>query len=160
MVSSKEMKLTVGVVAQERPSASRWADTVWSPIAVIGATSGLQPGAVMREGPEGTTYFMGVSEVYFHRTEAMAYLQNMEASKPGLYVVLRKGRAPGRPPLAWHLHTVTASPYDVQDFSDCGDDIVERVAMPPAIAAAVRDFIHAHPDQLQQKKKHRRNRSG
>ncbi|MDN3719361.1 DUF3305 domain-containing protein [Roseibium salinum] len=129
---------------RKRRAASLWIDYVWSPTAVVEAPARMAPGAIMHQGQAETTYFMGLAEICCHRAETEAYLQNLESSAPGLYVVLRKGAAKGNS-LPWHIHTVTASPYEAQACCDSDEDIVERVAMPPRISAAVRTFIKAHP---------------
>ena len=35
----------------------------------------------------------------------------------------------------------TASPYEAQDYTDSGEEIVEKVMMPPGLVAWVRDFV-------------------
>ena len=39
---------------------------------------------------------------------------------------------------------VTASPYEAQDYADSGEEIVEKVPMPPGLVAWVRDFVERH----------------
>ena len=39
---------------------------------------------------------------------------------------------------------VTASSYEAQDYHDAGDDIIEKIAMPEAVAAFVQAFVEEH----------------
>ena len=65
------------------------------------------------------------------------HLHGLQAEIPSVYVILRVGT--GEAPLDVVL--VTASPYEAQDYTDSGEEIVEKVAMPPALRVLVRDFV-------------------
>ena len=53
---------------------------------------------------------------------------------PAIYVVMRDGD-----PLEVLL--VTASPYEAQDYTDSGEEVVEKVVMPPLLKSFVQDFV-------------------
>ena len=73
---------------------------------------------------------------------------------PCIYVVLRESRVE---PLEVVL--VTASPYEAQDYTDSGEEIVEKVPMPDGLIAWVRDFVEAfHQDEAFVKRKRDKKR--
>ncbi len=44
---------------------------------------------------------------------------------------------------------VTASPYEAQDYTDSGEEIVEKVPMPAGLIAWVREFVEEfHEDEV------------
>jgi len=74
---------------------------------------------------------------------------------PSLYVVMRE--AAGDPPLEVVL--VTASPYEAQDYTDSGEEIVEKVPMPHGLVAWVREFVEDfHQDEVFVKRRRDRTR--
>lgn len=150
----KELRIAVGVIAEKRRASSPWADAVWVPTAVIEGPVSFKPGEVLRSGETATAYFLGFEEIYCHHKETEAYVHNFESRAPALYIVLRRDEE-GEHPLPWFVHSVTASPYEAQDYGDSAEDIVERVQMPPAIADAIRAFIDAHHVEVEFKKRKR-----
>lgn len=146
--------MAVGVIAEKRRAASRWADDIWVPTAVIEGPVSFRTGEVLRSSETATAYFIGFGEIYCHHRETEAYIHNFESRWPALYVVLRRDEE-GTHPLPWFLHAVTASPYEAQDYCDPAEDIVERVQMPPSVEAALRAFIDAHHVDVEFKKRKR-----
>ncbi|UUP15699.1 DUF3305 domain-containing protein [Nitratireductor thuwali] len=143
----RELTILVGVLAECRQSVSRWAKDYWIPVGVTPSATGFSAGDVLVSDERMTRYFMGAAELTCHAAETEAYVHNFNSQAPALFVVLRRN-ADGTHPLPWFVHTVTASPYLAQDFEDVGEDIVERVAMPPEIARAIMDFTeHFHKEE-------------
>lgn len=151
---ARELTIIVGVLAEQRKSASRWASDYWIPVGIMPAPQGLDTGDVIFRDETATRYFMGVAELTCHAAETEAYVHNFNSRTPAIYVVLRRD-TDGETPLPWFVHTVTASPYLAQDFEDCAEDIVERVAMPPEIADAIREFTDAYHTEETFKKRRR-----
>jgi len=151
---SRELIITVGVIAEKRKSTSQWADDYWIPTAVIDSHVHQQPGELMRQTDNASIYFMGFSEIYCHATETEAYVHNFESRVPAVYVVLRHDDE-GEHPLPWYVHAVTVSPYEAQDYSDSSEDIIERVHMPVSIAEAVMNFTDLHHVDVPFKKRKR-----
>ena len=90
-----------------------------------------------------------------HGAETEAYLHGISARVPSLYVVMRE--AAGDPPLEVVL--VTASPYEAQDYTDSGEEIVEKVPMPHGLVAWVREFVEDfHQDEVFVKRRRDRTR--
>ncbi|GAB4282822.1 MAG: hypothetical protein Kow0058_01360 [Roseovarius sp.] len=97
---------------------------------------------ILREQEDGSAlYHAATLDLELHRAEASAYLHGLAANIPSVYVILRETGVP-QPPLDVVL--ITASPYEAQDYADSSEDIVERIAMPAALRAWVREFAEAH----------------
>lgn len=129
--------LPLGVVLRRAPGVTRWARWVWT-------ASGVLPGAgpadwreLRREG-EAVEYHAATLPLDLYGTDTEAYLHELCAKVPSVYVVLRKTDE-GEIPL--EVLTVTVSPYDAQDYSDSGEEMIEKVPMPPALLAWVTDFV-------------------
>ncbi|WP_235911607.1 DUF3305 domain-containing protein [Mesorhizobium xinjiangense] len=153
---SRELKMTVGVLAERRKAVSRWVKEIWVPVGVTPSVSGFSAGDVVVSDDRMTRYFMGLAELTCYAAETEAYVHNFNSRNPALFVVLRRD-ADRSHPLPWYVHCVTASPFQVQEFEDVGEDIIERVAMPPEIAMAIDQFVAVfHKDETF--KKRRRDR--
>lgn len=134
----REITFHLGVAAERRPAASRWADEVWRAVEVC-APLPLEPGAVMaREGATARVW-LGAAPMRCHATDAEIFAENL-AEGGSVYVVLRE-RA-GEPPVA--LHLVSASPHEAQDCEVGAEDLVERLPMPPDVAEALAGFVAQH----------------
>ena len=135
--------MPLGVVLQRRPGVTRWARHSWRATAVLPGAGPADWREIRREG-EVAEFHAATVPLVLHRAETEAYLHNLEARDPSVYVVMRP--VAGDPPLDVAL--VTASPYDAQDYCDSGEEVVERVAMPPPLLAWVGDFVaRLHVDE-------------
>lgn len=153
-MSERELRISVGVIAERRKASSPWADDYWVPVAVVEGEMALAPGDVVRQSEMATAYFMGVSEIYCHASETEAYVYNFDSVTPAVYVVLRRDE---EGPIPWLVHSVTVSPYEAQDYSDSAEDIIERVQMPESLTQALSDFIDRHHVEQPFKKRKRRD---
>lgn len=149
----RELKITVGVLAEKRVPRSKWIDELWVPVAVMSGRTEFTPGTEIMRGEGFTRYFMGHAEIFCHATETEAYVHNLESAEPALFVVLRKDEDG---PLQWMVHTVTASPYEAQDYEDSAEDLIERVVMPHDVLQALIDFVEAHHVEHVFKKRRRK----
>lgn len=137
----KEISQSVSVIVERRPAKSRWADWIWVPAEVIPGSSSAEPFTKLEETADGIQrYFMGSMNVVLHRKETEAYILNMAGDRV-LYVVLRCGDVEGQPV---SLHTVTASPYEAQDYLDSGEEIVEALPIPQQVGELVEAFCAYH----------------
>ena len=141
-MNSWTVTMPVGVVVRQAPGVTKWALRIWRAVAVI-------PGApqadwvVMRREGDTVDFHAGTLPLTLHRSETEAYLTAISCDVPKLYVVMRTPLHDSETrPL--DLLTVTASPYEAQDYTDNGEDIVEPVAMPPAMIAWIQSFIDKH----------------
>lgn len=85
-----------------------------------------------------TTYLAGTRPLRLFRGETVGYRYNLSQLVPMVYIVLRRADGDAKRPLR-PFH-VTVCPAEAQDYLD-GDDLVEAVPMPPAIAGWVQDFV-------------------
>lgn len=134
--------LPLGIIIRRSPSVSRWVPFSWKVIAVVpGAGSAdWQP---MREEDGVVEFHAATVPLELWRTDTEAYLHGLSARTPTIGVVLREVTDPdAQHPLEVVL--ATASPYETQDYTDSGEELVELVAMPEGLVAYVRDFVNAH----------------
>lgn len=150
--------MMLGVVVERRPVANRWVSAQYLPVAVLpqAGPADWAPLALPEDAPAGLARWHAATvEVELHRSDSEAYLDNLNADRPAVYVVLR----PSEDPDDAHDVTVvgaTLSPFEAQDYLDSGDDIVEPVAIPDQVAAWVRDFVARHHKETPFKKRKRR----
>lgn len=136
--------MPVGVVIRRRPGVTRWAAWDWRAVAVLPGARPADWSEMRREG-EVVEFHAATPTLELHGAETEAYLHNLSAEVPSIYVVLRPGE--GAHPLDVLL--VTASPYEAQDYADSGEEIVEKVAMPHGLVAWIRDFVEEfHEDEV------------
>lgn len=156
MIHNPEMYRTmpIGVVLRKTPGVTRWAAWHWTASAVL---PGAPPAEwrVMRQEEGAVEYHAATVTLELHGAETEAYLQGISAEVPSVFVVMREGT--GADPLEVVL--VTASPYEAQDYTDSGEEIVEKVPMPHGLVAWVRDFVEEyHEDEVFVKRRRDRKR--
>ena len=142
-VDTREASIKLGIVVEKRKSDHPWGDWNWKPVAVLCNPPEAQPWSELISGEGYTRYHAASLPLVLHRKETEALTLNLMLPQPELYVVLRNSedldsKFPYQPLL------VTASSYDAQDYSDAGDDIVEKVEMPEPIAAFIQAFVEEH----------------
>ncbi len=137
----KEISRTVSVMVERRPAASQWVDWIWAPSEILEGEAAAEPFTRLGETADGVDrFFAGSVELVLHRKETEAYRINLAGDRV-LYAVLLADDEAGTP---WMLHAVTASPYEAQDHLDSGDEIVEALPMPQAIAELIEAFCAFH----------------
>jgi hypothetical protein len=129
--------MPLGVVLQRRPGVTRWATWSWTAVAVLPGAGRADWRELRREG-EAVEYHAATCTLELHGADTEAYLQGLSAAIPSIYVVMRRTDE-GENPLDVLL--VTASPFEAQDYTDSGEEIVEKVPMPHGLVAWVRDFV-------------------
>jgi len=143
-VEKREITLPLGIVVEKRKSTHPWGDWIWKPVAVFAGDENVgEPWSPMIEGDDFIRFNAGSLPLELHRKDTEALRINLMLEEPELYVILREdedrgGDFPYRP------YKVTASPYDAQDFTDAGDDIIEKVGMPEVVAAFIQAFVEEH----------------
>jgi len=149
--------IPVGVVVRRTPGVTRWAKHCWT-------VSGILPGAAqaewheLRQEGDAVEYHIATPTLEMHGAETEAYLHGLHSETPSVYVVLRTSEAAET---EWPLElvTITVSPYEAQDYTDSGEEIVERVAMPAQLMNWVWDFVeefHEHEDFVKRKRDKKR----
>ncbi|WP_092077497.1 DUF3305 domain-containing protein [Poseidonocella sedimentorum] len=148
--------MDIGVVIRQSPGVTRWAKWVWRAVALLPG-AGPADWHVMRREGEVTEFHAGTRRVELFRSDCEAYAENLATREPSLFVVMREPQPgqPGAGPL--ELTLVTASPFEAQDYCDSGEEIVEKVPMPPVVRDWVENFVMAH-EAFEPFKKRRRDK--
>ncbi len=139
MISSALAQIPVGVVVERHPARSPWLDFLWRPVAVLAGVPSAAPWTPLGTADGVVSFYAGPAAIELHRTETANYRTNL-ASRPLLWVVLRP--TGGQPAL--ELLLVTADPAEGEALTGAGNDLVEAVPMPAAIAEALAAFVAAH----------------
>jgi len=155
LATEKAIEIPVGVVITRTPGVTRWAKWIWRASAVLPG-AGPATWHLLREENDVKEFHAATLPLTLHRTETEAYREALNSDPPSLWVVLRPDEAPDAPHDV-RPHLVTASAYEAQDYLDSGEEIVERVEMPAALVAWVREFIERHHVEETFKKRKRRN---
>jgi hypothetical protein len=143
--------MQVGVVLERRQIDNPWQEHAWRPVAVIaGAPAVERPRLLMREGPI-ELFHAATLPLDLHPSETEGYRYNLSQAQPSVYVVLRQpeGESEPRPFLA------TMCPYEAQDYSDGGSDMVDAVPAPEPILAWVAEYVERHHVDIPFKKRER-----
>ena len=131
----------LGVVIRRSPGVTRWARWSWRATDVL-------PGAapadwkVLRTEGDATLFHAATRTLTLYPSDTEAYVHELQTRQPSVYAILRQ--VDGRPAAPLDVVAVTASPYEAQDYADSGEELVEKVAMPPAVLAWVTDFVAQH----------------
>ena len=135
--------LPLGIVLRRAPGVTRWARWVWTASAVMPG-AGPADWRVLRSEDEVTEYHAATLTLELHGADADAYLHELNCQQPSVYVILRDEGGDDCP---LEVLTVTASPYEAQDYADSGEEIIEKVPMPPALYAMVAEFVEEHHEE-------------
>ncbi len=150
----KSRVMPVGIVVQRLPSVSRWAKHAWKATAVL-------PGAAKADWkelrPEGsvTEFHAATLPLTLFVSDSEAYAHELQARTPSVYVIMRPNEKTGDRP--WQVTSVTASPYEAQDYCDSAEELVEKIAMPDGLRAWITDFVDAHFEEEVFVKRRRKN---
>jgi len=128
--------MPVGIVLRKAPGITRWVEWHWTASAILPGAGPADWRELRREG-EAVEYHAATKVLELHGADTEAYLHGLTAEVPSLYVVMREGE--GDVPL--DIVLVTASPYEAQDYTDSGEEIVEKVPMPHGLVAWVRECV-------------------
>lgn len=134
------VRIPVAVLVERRPGASPWAEWSWRVVEVLEEAPDLPPWTVLREEAGRTLFLAGRTEVELHPTDTTNYRDNLQADPPLIWVVLREAEAP--PGL--RLYTVTVDAGEAHLYADVGNDLLEALAMPARMRAAVEAFVAQH----------------
>lgn len=149
--SEKYAAMPLGVVLRRSPGVTRWAKWSWRCVDVLPG-AGDADWAELRSEAEVTDFHAATPSLELYADETEAYLHGLTAQVPCLYVVMRETEEDARP---FDIVLVTASPYEAQDYADSGEEVIEKIAMPPAIASWVHAFVALHHKEEVFKKRRR-----
>ncbi len=116
----------------------------------------------------GDDLFFADAWLDLHHAEAEAYAENLASSDPAIYLVLRRGEDEDDDELEvsedadapdMHVAELSLSPYNIQDYEDCGEDQVEKLPLAGPIHSFVAAFVeaHYHPEPFKKRVRDRAN---
>lgn len=147
--------LPLGIVLRRAPGVTRWVKWSWQCAAVLPGAGPADWRELRREG-EAVEYHAATLTLELHGAETEAYMTGLADAVPSVWVVMRESFENDCP---LEVLLVTASPYEAQDYTDSGEEIVEKVPMPPGLIAWVRDFCDEfHHDEEFVKRRRDRKR--
>ena len=138
--STALMSVAVAVVVERRKARSPWVDFVWRPVAVLSGNAEIAPGTALSATRDTTFFYAGEAAIELYRTEAANYRENLASGAPSLWVVLRPDAARD----GYVVAAVTADPAEGEALADAGNNLIEALPMPAAIAEMVGDFVSRH----------------
>lgn len=143
VTTERSIAMPLGVVIERRAIDHPWQKWRWRPVAVLPGAGPVAEWKELERDDAAVRWHAATLTLELHRKETLAYRENLSSGTPSVYVVLRAiDGAPADRSMA--PFRVTASPYEAQDYLDAGEDIIERVAMPPGLVAWVQAFIDRH----------------
>ena len=101
----------------------------------------------VKSGQESLSLFIAEASLDLHGAEAEAYADNLASAEPSIYAVFRKNEDDddnSDEEVDIHLAEISLSPYNIQDYEDCGEDQVEKLPLHGPIADFVKDFVDVH----------------
>ncbi len=150
-----EVSIRVGVVVERRRLDNRWAQWSWRPVAVFTDAPDIDAWRVLVADGDVTRFHAGTVTVTLHRKLVEAYKVNLARDEPSFWVVLRDAEEEDADDMPYVVSTVTASPYEAQNYADTGEGLIEPVPVPPQLIGWLVEFVRAHPEQEVFKKRKR-----
>ena len=98
----------------------------------------------MRTDGDVSDYHVTTVPLTIYRSDTEAYVHGLAANVACVYVICRETDDPTKP---LEVVMVTASPYEAQDYSDNGEDIVEKVMMTPQVHAWIASYVDEHHEE-------------
>tara|TARA_R110000787_G_scaffold58312_3_gene133017 strand:- start:1166 stop:1732 length:567 start_codon:yes stop_codon:yes gene_type:complete len=135
--------MPVGVVLRKSPGVTKWAKFVWRAVCVLPGAAPADWKLLRTEG-DVSEFHAATVPLTLYRSDTEAYAHSLAANVPCLYVICRETQETERP---LDIVTVTASPYEAQDYSDNGEDIVEKVMIPPQVLAWISAYLDEHHEE-------------
>jgi len=137
------LRISVEIVMERVPLASRWASEAWLPCAVtaIADGDGALPDAAPVPDATGRRWTFRGHSLELHPTEAEGYFLNLTSPAPCVFVMWRQDDG-GEPRLARAV-LATLSYNQAGRMLD-GGERVDPVPLPPEIGDWMRPFVATH----------------
>jgi hypothetical protein len=140
-MSAPQLRIPVGIVLERRRATSPWAEVLWRPAAVLAGLPDAAAWTPLARDGATTTYYAGAAEIELYGSEVDNYRRGLAAEAPAVWVAIET--TGGDPACA--IVAVTADPAEGEALTEAGQLIVEAVAMPEPIRAAVAAFVEQYP---------------
>lgn len=137
--------LRIGVIGRAHPPATRWGGRVMRPFAVLPVPVPMAADTVMSDMDGVQTVYLGDHALTLHHGETAHYLMNLGSARPSVWISLDGTR----------VHLVTPDPFEGEALAGDPERVVDAVAMPPELRAAVAAFVAAHhaPEPFEKRKR-------
>ncbi len=134
------VSISVGVVIERRKANNPWVDFVWRPVSVLPGVPETAPWTALDGDADRMNFYGGAAAIGLHRSDTSGYRDNLATGAALLWVVLRPtGREP-----PYEIAAITAEPGEGEAFTESAADLVETVAMPEVVRAAIAEFVAEH----------------
>lgn len=130
--------MPLGIVLRRVPGVTRWQAHSWRASAVLPGAPEADWRELRREG-DAVEFHAATLALELHGADTEAYVHGLQTQVPSVYVILRNEDGDAPAPVA-----VTVSPYEAQDYTDSGEEIVEKVPMPAGVLEWVMAFVEKH----------------
>ena len=161
--SNRHVLYAVRVIVERQPLDNPWVSHKWAvhdliPLDLSAGLGVLPSGDItlqpLHAGSSELDLYMADIRIDLHHAEAEAYAENLQSSDPAIYVVLRRTEDVdtdeeedsnnGQGCADVRLFDVSLSPYNIQDYEDCGEDQIEKLPLQGPIAQFVESFVEQH----------------
>jgi hypothetical protein len=127
----------IGIVAARRRLKGPWVDHAWLPVRAMSPLDGVAAWTRLGQEGEDELFYAGQADITPHPAVTAHYLDNL-AGRPSIWVSLNPTET------GIELGVVTLDPYEGEALTDGIHEIVEAVAMPADVEAALRLFVETH----------------
>jgi hypothetical protein len=134
-------RISLGIVLKRSRARDVWGSDVWRVDRLLLGGGAADVGRAVPEEDGSTRYYAGSLSLALFADQVESYRYNLGSRTPAVYVVLR----PADGALALEPFLVTVCPVEAQDYMDDGEEVVEAVPMPDAIAAWLGGFVARFP---------------
>lgn len=156
--STRHVLYGVRVIIERQPMDNPWISHKWAvhdliPLDLSAGLGALPSGDIalrpLHNAASDLDLYMADIRIDLHHAEAEAYAENLQSSDPAIYVVLRRSDDADEDDTDEHsaemrLFDVSLSPYNIQDYEDCGEDQIEKLPLQGPIAQFVEAFVEQH----------------
>ena len=134
-------RIDVGVVLERRETANKWIDHAWHFVAVLPGARPAADWVELASGEGWVRYHVATLPIEIFSGETEGYKYNLSLDPPVVFAVLDP-EAEGDNEVEASL--ITVCPYEAQDYLDASENEVQSIAMPPAVASWLADFVEKH----------------
>ena len=156
--STRHVLYGVRVIIERQPMDNPWISHKWAvhdliPLDLSAGLGALPSGDIalrpMHNASSELELYMADIRIDLHHAEAESYAENLQSSDPAIYVVLRRSDDADEDDTdedsaEMRLFDVSLSPYNIQDYEDCGEDQIEKLPLQGPIAQFVEAFVEQH----------------
>lgn len=155
-------RIDLGIVVERRRLDHPWQKEKWRAVGVILGAPPVDEPRLLLQGEGWTHYHEATLPLEIFEGETDGYRHNLSQRAPVVYVVLRRDEDPDTNRLV-PFH-VTVCPYEAQAYMETGEDTIDPIAMPAAIAAWMQDFVDKHhvdiPFEKRKRKRYDSDKAG